>query len=94
MNVQLLDLDVQEFINVHLHHDIHAILLKGSPFRSISIHDLADQIESKKIAEKKLPSWFSNISVYYPKKIHLEQSSSEITAAYKAGLIEVTVCLI
>ena len=42
----------------------------------------------KRIAQKKLPSWFSNPSVYYPNKIHLEQSSSEITAAYKAGLVE------
>lgn len=86
--MQVLHLEVQEFINAHLHHDIHDVLLKGSPFHNISISDLADQIESKKNAQKKLPSWFSNTSVYYPKKIHLEQSSSEITAAYKAGLVE------
>jgi 16S rRNA G966 N2-methylase RsmD len=49
---------------------------------------MSNQIESKRIAQKKLPSWFLNPSVYYPKKIHLEQSSSEITAAYKTSLVE------
>ncbi len=86
--MQLLYSEVQDFINTHLSDDIHTILLKGSPFNGISVQDLVGQIESKKIAQKKLPSWFSNPSVYYPNKIHLEQSSSEITAGYKAGLVE------
>lgn len=88
MNLQILQGEVQDFINSHLSDDIHVILLKGSPFKGVSVQELAGQIESKKIAQKKLPSWFSNPSVYYPQKIHLEQSSSEITAAYKAGLVE------
>ncbi len=88
MNLRILHGEVQDFINSHLLDDIHVILFKRSPFNGISVHDMSNQIESKRIAQKKLPSWFLNPSVYYPKKIHLEQSSSEITAAYKTSLVE------
>src|SRR5690606_7794752 len=62
--------------------------LKKSPFADISSKELAQQIESKKSAGRKLPSWFNTPGIYFPKKVSIEQSSSELTAAYKAGLIK------
>ena len=48
---------------------------------------LARQTEGRKIVATKLPSWAENMSIRFPKKISLEQCSSEATALYKAGLV-------
>lgn len=87
MNINILNIEVQEFINFNLKSDITKLILKGSPFSNISIQELAEQIESKKKCEKKLPTWFNTQSIYYPNKLNIEQTSSEITAKYKSELV-------
>ena len=42
---------------------------------------------AKQKSEHKLKSWFSTENIYYPPKISIEQTSSEITAAYKSNLV-------
>jgi len=86
LNLHLSDIAVQQFINEHLGDDITRILLKKSPFVTISSRELAEQIDSKKRSEKKLPLWFNSENIYYPPKISIEQSSSELTANYKKDL--------
>jgi len=49
---------------------------------------LAEQITSKKKCKNKLPTWFATENIYYPNKLNIEQTSSEITAEYKANLIK------
>jgi precorrin-6B methylase 2 len=78
---------VQQFIKENYKKDIPSLVLKGSPFSHIPIEDLLQQIESKRKAEKKLPNWFSNDGILYPKKLSLEQCSSESTAEYKASIV-------
>ncbi|MGC6284890.1 MAG: class I SAM-dependent methyltransferase [Polaribacter sp.] len=78
---------VQQFIKENYKKDIPSLVLKGSPFSHIPIEELLQQIESKRKAEKKLPYWFSNDGIVYPKKISLEQCSSESTAEYKASIV-------
>ncbi|MEZ4855863.1 MAG: class I SAM-dependent methyltransferase [Gelidibacter sp.] len=63
------------------------MLLKGTPFDNVTIQELAEQIEAKKRCQKKLPAWFTASNIYYPNKLNIEQTSSELTAAYKANLI-------
>ena len=46
-----------------------------------------EQIEAKSRSEKKLPTWFKQPSIYYPNKLNIEQTSSELTAEYKSRLI-------
>ena len=87
MNKNLLHNDVQSFINTNLKTDIQGLILKGSPFPDIKIQELANQIISKSKCRNKLPSWFLTEGVYYPKPINIEQTSSEITAQYKAHLV-------
>ncbi len=48
---------------------------------------MIQQIESKRKAKYKLPSWYQTEKIYYPPKLNLEQTSSEITANYKASII-------
>ncbi|WP_111307613.1 class I SAM-dependent methyltransferase [Confluentibacter sediminis] len=87
MNKLILNTDIQIFINSHLHANISEILLKGTTFESVSTKDIVEQIEAKIKCEKKLPTWFQTQNIYYPNKLNIEQTSSEITAKYKAGLI-------
>src|SRR5690606_24834423 len=35
----------------------------------------------------KLPTWFNASGIYYPSRISMEQTSSEITAAYKSRIV-------
>ncbi|MGY0407155.1 MAG: THUMP-like domain-containing protein [Polaribacter sp.] len=83
----LLRTEVQQFINKNLKTEITKIVLKGSPFKGVSIQEIANQIVAKQKSEKKLPTWFQSENIYYPQKISIEQTSSEITAKYKANLI-------
>ena len=89
-NRLLLKKQVQDFINENLNANIAKLLFKGSPFDGITIQEIAEQIEAKKKAEKKLPSWFKKPNIFYPNKINIEQCSSEITANYKANIISGT----
>ena len=87
MNKNLLHNDVQSFINTNLKTGIPGLVLKGSPFPEIKIQDLANQIISKSKCRNKLPNWFLTEGIYYPRPINIEQTSSEITAQYKANLV-------
>jgi len=87
LNLAILKPEVQEFISKNLKIEITKIILKGSPFEDIESKELANQILAKKKSEKKLPTWFSCKDIYYPNKISIEQTSSELTAAFKAKIV-------
>ena len=87
MNSKILNTEVQNFINANLHEEISKIIFRGSPFDGITVQELANQILAKKKSEKKLPTWFQTKNIYYPEKISIEQTSSEVTANYKSKLV-------
>ncbi|MEM8845981.1 MAG: class I SAM-dependent methyltransferase [Bacteroidota bacterium] len=64
-----------------------SVLLQKPLFEGISQKELAQQLESKKKTKEKLPTWFNSNGIYYPPKLHIEQTSSEVTAAYKSNLV-------
>lgn len=64
-----------------------SVLLKKDYFEKVSNKELVQQLEAKKKCAKKLPLWHNTPKIYYPKKLHIEQTSSEITARFKANLI-------
>lgn len=86
MNKKILNTGIQDFIEKNINTDILSVLLKKPAFDGISQKELAQQIESKKKCQKKLPTWFEARGIYYPKKINIEQCSSEVTAAYKSKI--------
>lgn len=88
MNKNILGKEVQDYIDSHLNADVSKIVLSKSPFPEVSSAELANQIASKKKAEKKLPTWFNTKEIYYPTTLSIEQTSSEDTAAYKSTLIK------
>lgn len=85
-NKALLNSEVQEFIR-NYEGDLSKLAFAGSPFNNVSAQELIQQVESRKKIEKKLPTWFATPKIIFPPKLNLEQTSSEITAKYKASLI-------
>ena len=87
MNEAILNIEIQEFINSNLNSEITKLLFKGSPFQQVSIQDITEQIESKNKCKNKLPTWFNTPNIYFPNKLNIEQTSSEVTANYKSSLV-------
>ncbi|MGV3509989.1 MAG: RsmD family RNA methyltransferase, partial [Sphingobacteriaceae bacterium] len=88
MNKNIFNPRVQQFLSEHLKADVHKVALKKSPFEDVSSRELAEQLDSKQRAEKKLPLWFNTPGILFPPKLSLEQSSSELTAQYKSILVK------
>ena len=86
INHALLRPEVQAFITEY-DGPLAKLAFAGSPFENISVQELLQQIGGRRQIEKKLPHWYNTSQIIYPPKENLEQSSSEITAKYKAGLV-------
>ncbi|WP_118194450.1 THUMP-like domain-containing protein [Albibacterium indicum] len=87
LNEKILTTEVQKFIIENEWTDPKLIALKKTPFLQVNSAELAQQIESRRKAKKKLPTWYMTNGIYYPKALSIEQSSSEQTADFKRQLI-------
>ena len=87
MNPAILQPEVQDYINQNLKTDPTTLILKGVPFHKVRATEVVEQIEAKGRCKKKLPTWFQQSDIYYPNKLNIEQTSSELTAEYKSHLI-------
>ena len=87
MNKAILKTGAQEFIKNNWNTDTLSVLLKKPLFEGISQKELVEQLEAKKKCKDKLPTWFATEGIYYPRKLSIEQTSSEKAAQYKAVLI-------
>lgn len=80
--------ELNEFVKAHENDDVHTLALHADQFPDIDIPTAIRQITGRRIAREKVPGWYANENIIYPKHISLEQSSSEQTARYKASLVE------
>lgn len=87
MFVALLSPEIQNFIKSNSDTDVVKLALRKNPFPEVNWNDILEQIASRQKAKDKLPSWFQAENILYPSKLSVEQTSSEITAAYKSALI-------
>jgi hypothetical protein len=85
--VKILNKDVQHYINANLNTDLHALLLKKSPFPEVSMQEIVQQIKGKQVAERKFPFLLKE-GIIFPPQLNLEQASSEKTALYKSGILK------
>ena len=90
MNNHILHPEVQKYINANLNSDISKILFKGTEFPDVTTQEIVEQIVAKKKCKEKLPTWFETQNIYFPNKLNIEQTSSEITAQYKSNLVSGT----
>lgn len=83
----LLRPEVQAFIRAQNGAIIDKLALAKNPFPDIDWKIILNQIAARSKAEDKLPTWFASENIIWPEKISVEQTSSEITAAYKSRLV-------
>ena len=76
----------KDFIKKHLNDDVNKLALSKFP-EEIDKQFVIRQIQARQVLSKKLPSWAESDELIFPKKLSLEQCSSELTAKYKALLL-------
>ena len=79
-------IDIQEFIRLHANDDVNALALQAHKYPTIDMSFVIQQIAGRKAVVDKIPSWYHNPNILYPKHLSLEQCSSEATARYKSTL--------
>jgi len=84
---EILNSEIQEYINANLTADLHSLLLKKSPFPDVSMQEIVQQIKGKQVAQKKFPFLLQD-GIIFPPQLNLEQSSSEKTAIYKSEILK------
>lgn len=87
MDSNVLNIDIQNFINKNSNENIAKLAIQKNPFPEIEWISILNQIEAKAKAKTKLPHWFSTKNIIYPSKISVEQTSSEKTANYKTSIV-------
>ncbi|MGB8190669.1 MAG: hypothetical protein WCF67_02065 [Chitinophagaceae bacterium] len=65
-----------------------AILKLSKHFAQEELSFLVDQLNGRELAKEKFPFLASNNNILYPPSYYLEQTSSETTAGFKAGIVE------
>lgn len=79
----------KKFIQEHQNDDVKKLALQSSLLAKLGadVNFVLRQIEGRQITKNKIPSWFGKEDIIYPSHLSLEQSSSELTARYKASLL-------
>ena len=77
----------KEYIKLHRKDDVYKLALGKAP-EGVDLQHALQQIAAYQTIEKKIPSWAECDDLVFPPKLSLEQSSSELTAQYKAQLIK------
>lgn len=85
MDSFILSASEKEFIQQNITKNSAELLLKYSHQERFKF--LVQQIVSRQKIKHKLPAFYSNFDLIFPKTLNLEQSSSEITADYKSQII-------
>ncbi len=75
------------FIKTHLNDEVTSLLLQAKKHPDLNIPDLVWQIKARQKAKNKITEWFDNENIIFPQMLSVEQSSSEITAKFKANLV-------
>lgn len=82
----ILSTQILDFIEAHENDNVHTLALQSKRYPDIDMPLAIRQIAGRQIAKEKIPLWYSNRLLVYPKHLSLEQCSSEPTARYKASL--------
>ena len=76
------------FIEENAQADVRTLALQAKKYPQVDMAMAVVQIAGRQIAEAKVPSWHQIEGLLYPKHLSMEQCSSELTARYKARLVE------
>lgn len=77
-----------DFVRQNREGDIRQLALKGAGGKDVDLAWALDQISGWQTARGKLPQWAATEGLVYPPHLSMEQCSSELTAKYKAEVVE------
>ena len=77
-----------DFVRQNREGDIRQLALKGAGGKDVDLAWALDQISGWQTARSKLPQWAATEGLIYPPHLSMEQCSSELTAKYKAEVVE------
>lgn len=83
----MIDEHTLAFIRDHAGDDVRQLALQAARYPQVDMRVAATQIEGRRLASSKLPSWAAVEGVVFPVRLSMEQCSSELTARYKASLV-------
>ena len=81
-------IDIVSFAREHRDDDPLRLLLQQQKYPDIDVRLVVQQLEGQRQALAKWPTLACCEGYFYPPRLNREQSSSEATARYKAGLFE------
>lgn len=84
--MMMIDNKLKQFILEHESDNVHSLALQASKYKIIDVQQAIQQIKGRQIAKVKIPSWYANTDIIYPRHLSMEQCSSEYTAKYKATI--------
>ena len=74
----------REFVREHRDEDVRLLALRGTKDPEVDLGFALQQIDGRRRAQEKLPSWATVEGIVWPPHLSMEQCSSEQTARYKA----------
>ena len=86
--ISKINISTQEFIRLHANDDPIVLALNKGKYKQVDIDYAIRDISVRKKLISKMPEWADNYNLIMPNSINIEQSSSYLTAKYKAGLRE------
>ena len=86
----MLNETIWKFIQKHRSDDVRKLALQAGrfPLSGQDFKRALQQIEGRQLTKHKIPSWYARKYIFYPRRLSIEQCSSQQTALYKASLLE------
>ena len=82
-------MNTREFIEKFQQADVNSLALQAGKYPEVDMPFALDQIEGRQTALTKIPSYSKKNGILYPHHLSMEQCSSELTALYKAHVVEI-----
>ncbi len=79
---------MDDFIREHRLDDVLELALQAQRYPNVDMKEALQQIDGWQRARRKLPTWAETDGIVYPTHLSMEQCSSELTARYKAEIVE------
>ena len=84
VQMKMMNEATRAFVREHRDDDVRQLALRGTKDPEVDLGFALQQIDGRRRAQEKLPSWVAVEGIVWPPHLSMEQCSSEQTARYKA----------
>ena len=84
VQMKMMNEATRAFVREHRDDDVRQLALRGTKDPEVDLGFALQQIDGRRRAQEKLPSWAAVEGIVWPPHLSMEQCSSEQTARYKA----------